>query len=74
MNTFNKSIQEQCDTLSKAVVSYSASVQGTPVSAGAQCLDFRQIMSETKNEELVQQQEQELQAKKTLFMVVLKHL
>ena len=61
--TFNKSIQEQCDTLNKASVSYSASVQGTSVSAGAQSLDFRQIMRETKHEELVQQQEREVRSK-----------
>ena len=53
--TFNKSIKEQNDTLNKASVSYSARVQGSSVSAGAQSLDFRQIMSETKNEELAQQ-------------------
>ena len=61
--TFNKSIQEQCDTLNKASVSYSASVQVTSVSAGAQSLDFRQIMRETKHEELVQQQEREVRSK-----------
>ena len=41
MNTliaFNKSIQEQCDTLNKASVSYSACVQGTSTSASTQSL------------------------------------
>ena len=41
MNTliaFNKSIQEQCDTLNKASVSYSACVQGTSTLAGTQSL------------------------------------
>ena len=52
MNTlmaFNKSIQEQCDTLNKASVSYSASVQGISVPAGTHNLELRQIMRETKN-------------------------
>ena len=39
---------EQCDTLNKASASYSGRVQGPSVSAGAQSLDFRQIMHETK--------------------------
>ena len=47
--TFNKSIQEQCDTLNKASVSYSAIVQGMSISAGTKRLDFRQIMRKTKN-------------------------
>ena len=70
MNTliaFNKSIQEQCDTLNKASVSYSACVQGTSTSAITQSLEFRQIMRETKNEELVQQQEREVRAKNIII-------
>ena len=65
--TFNKSIQEQCDTLNKASVSYSARVQGSSVSAGAHSLDFRQRMRETKNEELVQQQERGVRTKNIII-------
>ena len=55
--------ERQHQPVHKASVSYSACVQGTSTSAGTQSLEFRQVMRDTTNEELVQQQEREVRAK-----------
>ena len=57
--------ERQHQPVHKASVSYSACVQGTSTSAGTP--EFRQIMRETKNEELVQQQEREVRAKNIII-------
>ena len=65
MKNFNETLKKQNETLSIISKSYSESVQGkiatrTPI-------DFRQVMQETKNEELIQGRQREAHSKNIII-------
>ena len=66
ISTFSETIKKQGDTLNKISQSYSDSIKEVQASARTQ-MDLRQIMQETRNEELVQEREREARAKNIII-------